>query len=348
MNRFPDKDPYEVLGLPRGCTAYDIKTAYKKLALKNHPDRAPAAEKEAATARFKIVGEAYEFLSDDRKRREYDAFRPGPSGGFAPGPEYEDDVSRKHFGTSPDGVPFSFMWESSADSARRAQAGRRAGRPFGADGHDPFELFNMMFSREFSSMNGGGARSNDPFASMGGGQGMGGSLFGDNDPFFQNHRKMADTMGFGFGAPFAQSRGPPPPPMGMHSAGPFGMGFGGHSSSSSTTTTYGGFSGTSESTTTRIINGRTETVTRKVDQHGNETVHTATPEGSTVHVNGVQQAQHPLLGNAAPQAPTALPNASRYANTAGTADNPIVIDSESAPPTPSSSRPPFGSSMFNM
>ncbi len=124
MSRFPETDPYDVLGLQRGCTAYDIKTAYKKLALKNHPDRAPPAEKEAATARFKIVGEAYEFLSDDRKRREYDAFGPGSSRGFDPGPEYEDDISRKHFGTSPDGVPFSFMWESSADSARRAQAGR--------------------------------------------------------------------------------------------------------------------------------------------------------------------------------------------------------------------------------
>ena len=334
MNRFPEIDPYDVLGLNRGCSPSEIKAAYKKLALKNHPDRAPAAEKDEATARFKIVGEAYEFLSDARKRRDYDAFGPGSTAGFAPAEEYEDDESRKHFGTSPDGVPFTFMWESSADSARRAQAGRRAGRPFGADGFDPFELFNMMFSKEFGSMGGGnvGGNASGPFGRMGSGPSMGGSLFDDFDPFLQNHRRMADTMGFGFGAtssPFASSsRAPSGPNMGMgtqmqmQSTSPFSTGF---SSSSTSSTTYGGFSGTSESTTTRTVNGRTETVTRKVDANGNETVHISTPEGSTVHVNGVQQAHHPLLGHGAPQG-SALPST---ANVGGTKDNPIVLDAES-------------------
>ncbi|SPO31059.1 uncharacterized protein UTRI_05302_B [Ustilago trichophora] len=344
MNRFPEIDPYDVLGLPRGCSSSDIKAAYKKLALKNHPDRAPHAEKEEATARFKIIGEAYELLSDTRQRRNYDAFGPGSSttaaGGFAsPGDDYEDDETRKHFGTSPDGKPFTFMWESSADSARRAQAGRRAGRPFGADGFDPFELFNMMFSRDFGSTgasgNVGGGRGNDPFGRMGG-QSMGGSLFGDDDPFLQNHRRMADTMGFGFGAPpFAAA---PRSPMGMQtqSSGPFSAGFNtSNSTSTSTSTTFGGFSGTSESTTTRIVNGRKETVTRKVDASGNETVHISTPEGSSVHVNGVQQANHPLLRNAGAAAPI-LPSAGigRAVNARGTADNPIVIESESEPSAP--------------
>lgn len=341
MNRFPETDPYEVLGLSRGCSAFDIRMAYKKLALKNHPDRAPAAEKEQATARFKIVGEAYELLSDDRKRREYDAFGPGSSKGFGTAEDYQDDISRKHFGTSPDGVPFSFMWESSADSARRSQAGRRAGRPFGADGFDPFELFNMMFTKEFSSMNGGGnvgggrGGPQDPFGMMNAGHPMGsGSLFGDNDPFFQNHRRMADTGGFGFGMPFAGSGGPPGPPMGMQTGGdPFGTGFGHRSSTSSSSmssTTYGGFSGTSESTTTRIVNGRKETVTRKVDQNGTETIHTTTPEGSTVHVNGVQQQHHPLLANTTAASSAALPSTgtTRQTSHTGTAADPIVVDAE--------------------
>ncbi|KAJ1017789.1 hypothetical protein NDA16_005106 [Ustilago loliicola] len=351
MNRFPEIDPYDVLGLQRGCSPSEIKAAYKKLALKNHPDRVSPAEKEEATARFKIVGEAYELLSDTRKRREYDAYGPGRAGGFtAPAEEYEDDASRRHFGTSPDGVPFTFMWESSTDSARRAQAGRRARRPFGADSFDPFELFNMMFSKEFGSMGGnvgGRGGGSDPFGMMNSGHPMGGSLFGDNDPFFQNHRRMADTMGFGFGAPFASSRGPTGPNMGKQSAGPFGNGF--NMSSSSSSTTYGGFSGTSQSTTTRIVNGRKETVTRNVDHHGNETVHFSTPEGSTVHINGVQQAQHPLLGNAAPSGNTALPSTanSRPTNSAGTANNPIVVDSESEPPTRSGSHSRYGTKRFN-
>ncbi|CBQ68998.1 conserved hypothetical protein [Sporisorium reilianum SRZ2] len=350
MNRFPENDPYEVLGLPRGCTAFEIKTAYKKLAFKNHPDRAPPADKDAATARFKVVGEAYEFLSDDRKRREYDAFGPGQSGAYTAAEEYQDDLSRKHFGTSPDGVPFSFMWESSADSARRAQAGRRAGRPFGADGFDPFEMFNMMFSKEFGSMNGGGnvgRGAQDPFGMMNSGPSMGGGggVFGDNDPFFQNHRRMADTAGFGFGAPFGSSRGPPA--MGMQSSGPFGMSS--SSSSTSTSTTYGGFAGTSESTTTRIINGRKETVTRKVDESGNVTVHTSTPEGSTVHVNGVQQAHHPLLGNAAGASTAFLGTTdARHPNTVGTADNPIVVDAETTHPAHPQTHAPFGFGGFNV
>lgn len=369
MNRFPETDPYEVLGLPQGCSSFDIRMAYKKLALKNHPDRAPPAEKEQATARFKVVGEAYELLSDDRKRREYDASRLGSSQGFGPAEEYQDDLSRKHFGTSPDGVPFSFTWESSADSARRAQAGRRAGRPFGVDGFDPFELFNMMFTNEFRSTNGGvgnvgGGRGggHDPFGMMNSDHPMGGSIFGDNDPFFQNHRRMADSVGFGFGTPFAATRGPFGPAMGTQfgdpygSGGPFGAGFASSSSSSSSgstrmsSTTYGGFSGTSESTTTRIINGHKQTVTRKVDENGNVTVHTITPEGSTVHVNGLQQEHHPLLGNAAPAASTALPGNShaRRPSHVGTAANPIVIDSESEPPNRAREYGGLGSGEFDL
>ncbi|GAK66505.1 DnaJ-domain-containing protein [Moesziomyces antarcticus] len=337
MNRFPDIDPYDVLGLSPGCTAAEIKASYKKLALKNHPDRAPPAEKEDATARFKVVGQAYELLSDERKRREYDAFRPGSTQGYTPAEPYYEDRSRQHFGTSPNGVPFSFMWESSADSARRAQAGRRAGRPFGADGFDPFELFNMMFGKEFGSAGGanmGGmpGPSRDPFATMNQGHGMGGSIFGEDDPFMQNHRRMADTMGFGFGSPFGPPRGHPGAhpgqPARMQATGPFAHGY---TTSTSTSTTYGGFSGTSQSTTTRTVNGRTETVTRTVDGNGNVTVHTSAPEGSSVHINGVLQQHHPLLPTGAPPHtfvhPAAGPTPPNHTG-AGTADNPIVFDTE--------------------
>ncbi|KAI3478183.1 hypothetical protein L1887_59912 [Cichorium endivia] len=165
-----------------------------------------------------------------------------------PAEPYYEDRSRQHFGTSPNGVPFSFMWESSADSARRAQAGRRAGRPFGADGFDPFELFNMMFGKGIRI---GGWRShgrrawtvsrsfrNDESRSWDGWKHL-----GDDDPFMQNHRRMADTMGFGFGSPFGPPRGHPGGhsghPAHMQATGPFSHG---HTTSTSTSTTYGGFS----------------------------------------------------------------------------------------------------------
>lgn len=64
---------YDVLGLDQDkCTLRDIKKAYRKLALKYHPDRVPLEEKDASTAKFREVSEAYEVLSDDGKRAEYD------------------------------------------------------------------------------------------------------------------------------------------------------------------------------------------------------------------------------------------------------------------------------------
>jgi DnaJ family protein B protein 6 len=347
--KFPDTDPYGVLGLQRGCSTAEVKAAYKKLALQNHPDRAPPDKKEEATARFKVVGEAYEFLRDERNKGAYDAWGQQASGGFPAAEPYTDDLSRKHFGTSPNGVPFTFVWESSADSARRAHAGRRAGRPFGADGFDPFELFNMMFSRDFHSMN-ANADDTAPFGSRMGGATMSGSIFGDQDPFFQNHRSMANSIGFGFGAPHrGHVTNDPFSGMMASAMGGFSRSF----SSSSTSSTFGGFGGASHSTSTRIVNGRKETVTRTVDHQGTETVHTVTPEGETVHVNGVLQAQHPLLGNSTRPPPSRppLPPTSHQPqrNPKGTATDPIILDSESEPPAPASatfSHPDFGSRQF--
>jgi molecular chaperone DnaJ len=66
------RDYYEVLGLRRGASPQDIKRAYRKLARKHHPDVNPGNK--TAEAKFKEVTEAYEVLSDDGKRRQYDQF----------------------------------------------------------------------------------------------------------------------------------------------------------------------------------------------------------------------------------------------------------------------------------
>jgi len=66
------RDYYEVLGVKKDASAEDIKKAYRKAAMKYHPDRNPG-DKEAE-AKFKEVGEAYEVLSDDGKRSRYDQF----------------------------------------------------------------------------------------------------------------------------------------------------------------------------------------------------------------------------------------------------------------------------------
>ena len=66
------RDYYEVLGVPKDATLDQIKKAYRKLALKNHPDR--NKDDKAAEERFKEAAEAYAILSDSNKRAQYDQF----------------------------------------------------------------------------------------------------------------------------------------------------------------------------------------------------------------------------------------------------------------------------------
>jgi len=64
------KDHYQTLGVDRNASKADIKSAYRKLAQKYHPDRNP--DNKQAEEKFKDVAEAYSVLSDDKKRRMYD------------------------------------------------------------------------------------------------------------------------------------------------------------------------------------------------------------------------------------------------------------------------------------
>lgn len=70
------KDFYKILGVSQNATEPEIKKAYKKLALKYHPDRHASKteeEKAQAEAMFKDIGEAYAILSDPQKRQRYDS-----------------------------------------------------------------------------------------------------------------------------------------------------------------------------------------------------------------------------------------------------------------------------------
>lgn len=74
------RDYYEVLGVSKNASADEIKKAYKKLAIKYHPDRNPG-DKEAEE-KFKEAAEAYDVLHDEQKRQQYDQFGfNGPAGG---------------------------------------------------------------------------------------------------------------------------------------------------------------------------------------------------------------------------------------------------------------------------
>src|SRR5215468_10772026 len=89
------RDYYEVLGVGRDAAEADIKKAYRRLAMKHHPDRNPGNPESEAS--FKEAKEAYEVLCDADKRAAYDRFghagvggAQGAAGGFSAGDAFSD------------------------------------------------------------------------------------------------------------------------------------------------------------------------------------------------------------------------------------------------------------------
>jgi curved DNA-binding protein len=142
------KDYYEVLGVKKNATGEELKKAYRKLAMKWHPDRNPG-NKQEAEERFKEISEAYAVLSDKEKRTQYDQF--GPSG-F--GQKYSQEDIFRGFDISD---LFKDMGFSKGDVFGRIFGGR-GGRQArgqrggfqdlsGAYGGEAFDL-NDLFSQE--------------------------------------------------------------------------------------------------------------------------------------------------------------------------------------------------------
>src|ERR1700677_2067544 len=107
-------DYYKTLGVSKEADADEIRKAYRRLARKHHPDLNPGDK--AAEERFKVVQEAYDVLSDTKKREMYDQYgfyseNGAPGAGAAPGPQPNMD-----FG----GFDFSDYYQSGAGSAAGA------------------------------------------------------------------------------------------------------------------------------------------------------------------------------------------------------------------------------------
>lgn len=122
------KDYYEILGVSRDASPEEIKKAYRKMALKYHPDKNPGDE--TAEARFKEAAEAYEVLGNPEKRSRYDQYgHAGPGsdfggGGFGGGMSMEDIFSQ--FGDIFGGAfggGFSGFGETGRRGGRRAHKG---------------------------------------------------------------------------------------------------------------------------------------------------------------------------------------------------------------------------------
>ncbi|KAB0378274.1 dnaJ homolog subfamily B member 8 [Muntiacus reevesi] len=174
---------YEVLGVQTSASPEDIKKAYRKLALRWHPDKNPD-NKEEAEKKFKQVSEAYEVLSDSKKRSLYDragcdGWRPGGAGSPRGGPfgggftfRNPEDIFREFFGGLD---PFSFdFWDAPFGSERGARGHGLRGA-FSA-GFGEFPAFLEAFSA-FDSLGRGGAGRTTFSSTSFGGSGSGGSGF---------------------------------------------------------------------------------------------------------------------------------------------------------------------------
>lgn len=133
------RDYYDILGVSRTATKTEIKNAYRKLALQFHPDRnkAPEAEK-----KFKEINEAYEVLSDPKKRQVYDqfghaAFGPGAGpAGFGFG--FPGGFTRTY-----KKGPFTYTYTTYGSGGSPFSSG---GLDFEFGGFsDPFEIFEQFF-----------------------------------------------------------------------------------------------------------------------------------------------------------------------------------------------------------
>lgn len=154
----PD-DYYAVLGLKKTCSAKEIKSAYRKLALQYHPDKVPEAEKEESEAKFIVVSQAYAVLSDEEKRKIYDRYGkhgldaaergqdPGAAG-FGGGGSNNNNNGNFHFNTAGRGADF-----------------------------DAFKIFEQMFGEQAGS-GGGGTQFRFNTAGGNGGGFPGGGGFG--------------------------------------------------------------------------------------------------------------------------------------------------------------------------
>lgn len=158
------KDYYKILGVPRDASPEDIKKAYRKLALKWHPDRVAPEKKDEAQTKFQDIGEAFEVLSDPEKKRIYDQVgEEGLKGGASSADSNESFPGGSfHFNGMPrNGQSFHF---ANADDIFRNFFG--TGDPFQAEGSDPFG--NSGFSFMMGGMPGATRMRGMPMGGMGG------------------------------------------------------------------------------------------------------------------------------------------------------------------------------------
>uniref|UniRef100_A0A7S3P3D2 J domain-containing protein n=1 Tax=Amphora coffeiformis TaxID=265554 RepID=A0A7S3P3D2_9STRA len=273
----PQDDPYSILGVPPNASESQIRTAYRKAALRTHPDKVPEEERAQATRRFAKISNAYEILSDSQKRAQYDQeqqqmnYNGTPDfdhtffthhGGFHDPFQVFRSVFREEFGGSRT-MDFASSRYGGSHSRRQhvsplfdsffGGGGMMGGDPFfgGGGSHDPFDDFF-----------GGGSLFGGPSRGFGGGGGGMSRRRVTRDPFddmFDSMRGMQQQI-----MEQQQRQNYPHQIPGGGNQQSFYY-------SSSSTNSRGGESVTTQ-TTRRIVNGQEETFTERIVRKADGTV----------------------------------------------------------------------------
>ncbi len=132
------KDYYAILGVPKTASPDDIKRAYRRLAKEHHPDLHTERNKSRATEKFKEINEAYEVLSDPKKKTRYDQIGPGWESEQPAGPDPRHRQESEGFSAGGDEGAFSgfsdFFERIYGDQERRANPrGPRRGQDVEAE-----------------------------------------------------------------------------------------------------------------------------------------------------------------------------------------------------------------------
>jgi len=138
------KDFYKILGVDKQASADEIKKAFRRQARQYHPDVRP--DDKAAEQKFKEINVAYEVLSDEKKRQEYDTF----------GADFQQRAGGAGFsGARAGGFDFSDLFGGGGRTFSSS------GNPSGGQGGDPSDIFSNLFG-------GGGCQGRTPRPSRGG------------------------------------------------------------------------------------------------------------------------------------------------------------------------------------
>lgn len=168
VNGEADVDYYKVLGIDRSATEKEVKSAYKKLAVKWHPDRNPD-NPERASQKFAEIAQAYEVLSDPKARKKYDTGGQNPFAGFDFGGAGDGegftsplDLFNQFFGDSGFGsgdFDFDFGFGDSTAGSQGFRFGKGKKRPL-----RPMDMKNIL--KKFYRRHGGDAKTDEEIAQI--------------------------------------------------------------------------------------------------------------------------------------------------------------------------------------